>query len=57
MAAVTWQLVGAALRDPTTIGLALLAGLLLWRTRINSAWLVLGGGAIGLLAQMLSRAA
>ena len=53
MAAVTWQLAGAALRDPLTIGLALLAGALLLRTKINSAWLVLGGGLIGLAAQSI----
>lgn len=53
MAAVTWQLAGAALRDPLTIGLAILTGVLLVRTKINSAWLVLGGGVIGLLAQSM----
>lgn len=53
MAAVTGQLAGAALRDPLTIGLALLAGVLLLRTKINSAWLVLGGGLIGVAGRSL----
>ena len=48
MAVVTWELAGAALVDPLTIGMALAAVLLLVRFRINSAWLVLGGAVIGL---------
>jgi chromate transporter len=35
-----------------TAALALAAAVLLIRFRVNSAWLVLGGGAIGLLAQL-----
>lgn len=53
MAAVTWQLGRAALVDPLTVALALLAWVLLVRVRINSAWLVLGGGVVGVLAQGL----
>jgi chromate transporter len=53
MAAVVWQLAFASIVDPVTAGLALLAALLLIRFRINSAWLVLGGGAVGLLAASL----
>ena len=49
MAAVTWELGREALIDPLTIGLALLSGGLLYRFNTNSAWLVLGGAAIGLL--------
>lgn len=49
MAAVTLVLADAALVDPLTVLLALAAGVLLLRTRLNSAWLVLAGGAIGLL--------
>jgi chromate transporter len=49
MAGVTWQLGRAALVDiPTTI-LALLAAVLLFRFQINSAWLVLAGGIVGLI--------
>jgi chromate transporter len=50
MAVVTWQLGIAALVDPLTILLALTAGLVLFRFRLNSAWLVLGGAGIGWLA-------
>ena len=48
MAAVTWQLGRAALVDGRTIAIALAGALLLFRFRVNSAWLVLGGGAVGL---------
>jgi chromate transporter len=48
MAAVTWQLGRAALVDLRTIAIALAAALLLFRFRVNSAWLILGGGAVGL---------
>ena len=50
MAVVTWQLGVAAIVGPTTAALALASGILLVRFRVNSAWLVLGGAAIGLLA-------
>ncbi|HEX6629488.1 MAG TPA: chromate efflux transporter [Gemmatimonadaceae bacterium] len=50
MAVVTWQLGRAALVDPLTVVLAALAGVLLLRFRVNSAWLVLGGAVVGLLA-------
>ena len=49
MAVVTWQLGCAALVDPLTIALAVAVGLLLIRSQINSAWLVLAGGLVGLL--------
>jgi chromate transporter len=49
MASVTWQLGRAALVDVWTVGLALLSAVLLIRYRVNSAWLVLGGAAVGLL--------
>ncbi|AMV36935.1 chromate efflux transporter [Planctomyces sp. SH-PL62] len=50
MAVVTWRLGEAALVDPTTIALAFLSGAVLLRTPINSAWLVVAGGVIGILA-------
>ncbi|NLF64192.1 MAG: chromate transporter, partial [Chloroflexi bacterium] len=53
MAGVTVQLGGAALVDLPTVLLAAVAALLLFRYRVNSAWLVLGGGAVGLLVQFL----
>jgi chromate transporter len=53
MAAVTLTLGRAAIVDPLTAGLALVAAVLLLRYNVNSAWLVLGGGAIGLLSRAL----
>src|SRR2546425_4051048 len=47
MAAVTWQLGRAAIVDLTTAALALVALALLLRYKINSAWLVLAGAAVG----------
>lgn len=48
MAGVTWQLARAALVDLPTVLLAITAAILLFRYKINSAWLVLAGGLIGL---------
>ncbi|MCW3053272.1 MAG: Chromate transport protein ChrA, partial [Chthonomonadales bacterium] len=53
MMVVTWELGRAALTDGVTITLALLSALLLFRLRINSLWLVLGGALIGLLVSLL----
>jgi chromate transporter len=50
MAVVTWQLGVAAICDATTAVLAVASAILLLRFRVNSAWLVLGGAAIGWLA-------
>jgi chromate transporter len=50
MAVVTARLGRAALVDPLTVALAAVSALLLVRWRVNSAWLVLGGAAAGLLA-------
>ena len=47
MATVTWQLARAALVDGLTVGMALVALVLGFRLRLNSAWLVLGGALIG----------
>jgi chromate transporter len=52
MAVVTWQLGGAALVDPWTVLLAVAAAVLLLRFRVNSAWLVLGGGVAGVLVRL-----
>jgi chromate transporter len=49
MAGVSVQLVGDAIIDPLTVAVAVGAGLLLWRTQLNSAWLITGGAAIGLV--------
>ena len=51
MAVVTWQLGRAAIFDVTTALLAVVGAILLVRFRINSAWLVLGGAAIGFAMQ------
>jgi chromate transporter len=53
MAAVTWQLARAAIVDVLTAALAVVALGLLWRVRPNSAWLVGGGAAAGLLYRAL----
>ncbi len=53
MAVVSWKLASTALVDWVTAGLALIGGIVLFRFRINSAWLVLGGGAVGLLAHLV----
>lgn len=54
MAVVTWHLGRAALVDWLTAALALAAALLLLRYKLNSAWLVAGGAAVGLLKTWLS---
>ncbi len=49
MVVVTYQLGRAAIVDMTTIALALISGIILLCFRLNSAWLVLGGGIAGFL--------
>ena len=53
MAAVTLQLGRASLIDWPTILLALVATLVLLRYKVNSTWLVLGGGIAGVVIQAL----
>ena len=48
MAVVTWQLGRTALVDAVSVLLAAVSALLLLRFKTNSAWLVLGGAAVGL---------
>jgi chromate transporter len=50
MTVVTWQLGRAALVGPLAIVLAAVSAVLLLRFRANSAWLVLGGAFIGVVA-------
>jgi chromate transporter len=54
MAAVTVEIARAALIDWLTIGLALLAGLLLIRFKINSTWLIIGGALVGLAYRLIT---
>ena len=49
MAGVTWALARAAVVDVVTVVLALVSALILFRYRVNSGWLVLGGAAMGVL--------
>jgi chromate transporter len=51
MAVVTWQLAGAALVDWASVALAGLSAFLILRYRVNSAWLVVMGGVLGVLLQ------
>lgn len=49
MGGVTWALARAAVVDVVTAVLAVASALVLFRYRVNSGWLVLGGAALGLL--------
>lgn len=53
MAAVTIRLGVAAFVDPVTVGLALAAALLIFRWNVNTTWLILGAGLIGVAATYL----
>lgn len=54
MAGVSVQLAGDAIVDALTVAVAAGTALLLWRTQLNSAWLIAGGAAIGMVNTMLS---
>lgn len=56
MGGVLLQLGVDALRDPFTIGLAIAAVVVLWRTDVSSVWLILGGAAAGGIAAAIQRA-
>jgi chromate transporter len=47
MGVVAWQLGRAAIIDVTTVAIALVSAILLFRFRVNSAWLVLGAAVVG----------
>jgi len=47
MGVVAWQLGRAAIVDFTTVAIALVSAILLFRFRVNSAWLVLGAAVVG----------
>jgi chromate transporter len=54
MAAVTWQLSLASIVDLPTIAIALVALILMIRFKLNTAWVVLGGAAVGLVATLFN---
>lgn len=54
MAGVTWQLGRSAVVDWFTAVLAVLAAIVLLRWKINSAWLVLAGALIAVIARIVS---
>jgi chromate transporter len=53
MAGVTWQLGRAALVDWFTVALCLISAALIFSFKINSAWLVFGGGVLGLVWKLI----
>jgi chromate transporter len=53
MAAVTWQLAQSSIVDPLTFGISITALLLIFRFRVNSAWLVAGGALTGLISSLI----
>jgi chromate transporter len=54
MAGVTWQLSRVTVVDAFTATIAGVALVLLVRFKVNTAWLVAGGGAVGLVIRALS---
>jgi chromate transporter len=54
MAAVTWQLGQAAIVDALTAVVMLTAGALLFRFRVNSAWLIAGGAIVGIVHRLVT---
>ena len=52
MAAVSLQIGRAALVDPLSIALALVALVLLLRYKVNSTWLIAGGAIVGLASKL-----
>jgi chromate transporter len=53
MAVVTWQLGRAAIVDWVSASVAIASCIVVFRYKINSAWLVMAGGLIGVLAQIV----
>ena len=53
MAGVSWQLGRSAVVDAWTAGIFAVTLLLMWRTRLNSAWYVAGGAGAGILLGLL----
>ena len=57
MAIVTWQLGRGAVTDIVTLIIFMMSVLTLIRFRLNSAWLVLGGGLIGFIIFLFGKTA
>ena len=55
MAYVSWQLGRASLVDWITVGLAMVSAVALFRWRVNSAWLILGGALVGIAVYLMHR--
>jgi chromate transporter len=53
MGGVTWQLARTSIVDPLSASLVLLGTVALGRFRVNSAWMILGGGIAGFAAHVL----
>lgn len=49
MGVVTWQLGRAALVDPITVIIASVSAVLLFRFKLNAAWLILGAAIVGVV--------
>ncbi|QYO64500.1 chromate transporter [Leptolyngbya sp. 7M] len=54
MAGVSYTLLRTAVVDGLTVMVAVLSVLAVFRFKVNSAWLVLAGGIIGLIANLLT---
>ncbi|HZU83945.1 MAG TPA: chromate transporter, partial [Polyangiaceae bacterium] len=52
MALVTAQIAWPLARDPRAVAIAAAAAVLLWRWRVSSLWIVLGGAGIGALLRV-----
>lgn len=55
MATVGWQFARAALVNVPAVALALVSTVLVFKYKVNSAWLVVGGAVVGILLQAIGR--
>lgn len=53
MAGVSYQLGRTAIIDPLTAVIAVVTLVLLWKTRLNNAWFIAGGAAVGIAHALL----
>ncbi|WP_433519071.1 chromate efflux transporter [Nonomuraea sp. CA-143628] len=53
MAGVSYELGRTAIIDPLTVVIAVVTLVLLWKTRLNNAWFIAGGAAIGIAHALL----